>query len=516
MGVRVVFIVVQFPIADMRDFLDYNTFKLNAPCLPFIIPFRQEFIRCFGPLKNRYNQDGVEYCETVYSRANRALRIPDLGTYKLGRKHDGFIPTCVFRRFFANNETCKIEIGFKNIEKYKFYKSPLDGMEFLNLLIELMEIPARIPSDNHNSISHKLKDTGEELSSLYLHATTKYPLPQDKELEKSWIQTGNPMILVEYDINEIVKLPKTMINIDSIDKFGIKLSHTILYSKNSNTKIRVWLIGKSFNTNKDTVRKLRLNLLRLNAEQECLKQVLNFIQRKKIVVIPYSDATDRLQDYINTAIRNISKSQRYGIPNNEIVEVSNSYEDIINKNERTFLLTQLEKIRKNIYKKVENYITPNQIPVSKIIITEKEGVNNIFIEGMIQEGGISVTNNNVTIGNNNNFTGNTVIASILKDCNNTISNMNPENEKEESLKQKLTDLKILIEKLCIELPEDQSEQVAKDMDGISKEVTSRKPRKANIDLFAKGILETAQYCSSLVEPITQAINSVMLLIGNFI
>lgn len=510
------FIVVQFPIADMRDFIDYDTFKLNAPSLPFISPFRQEFIRCFGPLKNRYNQDGVEYCETVYSRANRALRLPELGTYKLGRKHDGFIPTCVFRRFFANNETCKIEIGFKNIEKYKFYESPLDDMEFLNLLIELMEIPALIPSDNHNSASYKLKDTGEKLSSLYLHATTKYPLPQDKQLEKSWIQAGNPMILVEYDINEIVKLPKTMINIASLEEFGIRLSHTIIYSKNNNSKIRVWLIGKKCNSNKDTVRKLRINLLRLNAEQECLKQVLNFIQRKKIVVIPFSDATDRLQDYINTAIRNISKKERYGIPNNEIIEVSNSYENIINQNERIFLLAQLEKIRNNIYKKLESYIAPNQISAPKVIVTEKDGVNNIFIEGIIQEGGITVTNTNVTIGNNNNFSGNTVIASILKDCNNTIDNMKPENKNEESLKQNLTELKILIEKLCIELPEDQSEQVAKDMDNLSKEVISKKPRKDYFELFEKRIIETAKYCSSLVNPITQAIKDVMLLINNFI
>lgn len=479
-------------------------------------PYEHDFIRCFGPIKNRVNQDGVEYYETVYSKANRALRIPKLGEYRLGREYGSFIPTCVFRRFFANNETCKLEIGFKNIQKNNFIHSPFDDVQLLNFMTELMEIKTQIPSGCQDNTVCKLNDIGTSLSSLYLYSTTKYPLPSDKQVQPSWIQAGNPMILIEYDKSEIVKLPQTVKNIASIEQFGIILSHTIIYSRNNKTKIRVWLIGKDTNSKKDAVRNLRLNLLRLNAEQECLKQVLCSFQRERIVIKPFSEATDRLQNYINTAIRNIRQKERYGIPNNEIIEVSNSYEDIINRNERTFLLAQLESIRKNIYRKVELYTAPNQSPASKIIVSDKNGVNNIYIEGIIQEGGIVVSNTNITIGDNNTFSGNNVIGSVLNDSSNTITNMKPENENQELLKQKLTELNELVAKLCEKLPKEESEQAAKDMADIAQEATSTKPRKSHLELFAGGVIAAAKYCTSLAEPITKAVDDVMGLISKFI
>jgi hypothetical protein len=164
---------------------------------------------------------------------------------------------------------------------------------------------------------------------------------------------------------------------------------------------------------------------------------------------------------------------------------------------------------------VECYTASNQNPTPKVIIVEKDGVNNIFVEGIINERGVSMANTSVTIGDGNSFSGNIMIASILNNCNTSISTMKSENDKEEKLKQKMMELKEFIDKLCIELPDDKGEQVANDMDNIAKEVTSKKPRKSHFELFANGILEAAKCCYSLVGPITQAIKDVMSLVGNF-
>lgn len=510
------FVVIQFPIADTRDFLDVDTYRLSLPSFPLMNPNEQDFIRCFGPIKNRINQDGVEYYETVYSKANRALRIPNLGEYRLGREYGGFIPTCVFRRFFANNETCKLEIGFRNIQRSKFMQLPFTDMQLLNFLTELMEIKAQIPSKSRDNTEYKLNDVCTKLSSLYLYSTTKYPLPSDKQVQPSWIQAGNPMILMEYDKSEIVKLPHMVKHIASLEQFGISLAHTIIYNSRNKTKIRVWLIGKDKNSEKEAVRNLRLNLLRLNAEQECLKQVLRSIQYEKIIIKPHSEATDRLQNYINNAIRSIRQNERYGIPNSEIIEVSNSYENIINGNERTFLLTQLESIRKNIYRKVKLYTEPTQKPSSRIIVSNSNGGSNIYIEGTIQEGGIVMTNTNVTIGDNNTFTGNNNIGSVLIGSSNTITNMEPKSKDEELLKQKLAELNELVTELCKNLSAEEGEQAAKDMAGIVQEATSSKPRKSYLELFTGGILAASKYCSSLIEPIAKAVDNLMGLIGKFI
>lgn len=515
------FIVIQFPIADIRNFLECDTYKLNSPCLPFVNPYRNEFIRCFGPLRNRFNQEDVRYDETVYGRANRALRIPNLGSYRLGRKYNGFIPTCVFRRFFANNETCKVEIGFKNIENFRFLLSSLNDDEFLNLLMELLDISALIPPVGDNARLHKLKDTGEKLSSLYLHATTKYPLPAGKQPEKFWVQAGNPMILVEYNKYEIKKLPGTVRKVTTLGQASVSLHHTMIYSKNNNSKIRVWLIGKGGGNSRGLVRKLRLNLLRLNAEQECLKQVLRSIEQGKIVADHSGEASDRLQDYINSAIRNISQQERYGLPHNEIVEVANSYENIINQNEREFLLSRLEKIRKNIYKKVENYTLPKQLSAQQIIIADRvttlNGTKNIFTEGQfIQEGGDTVTKVSVNIGNGNTFNGNVAIAGTIQNSFNTADNFKPENEREEKLKEKLKELNTMIAKLCEQLPEDQSKQAADDLEAFTKETTSKKPRKKWYELAAEGLIEAAAACGALAGPVTNTVKEIISFIGSIV
>lgn len=511
------FIAVQFPIVDIRSLLDCDTYKLAGPCLPLIDPYGNEFIRSFGPLRNRFNLDGVAYEESVYSKANRALRIPSLGEYRLGRKCNAFIPICVFRRFFSTDSvTCKVEIGFKNINNHTFYFNMLSGNDLLNILMELMKVQTVIPPINRRDERCELKNTGEKLAALYMYATTKHPLPDGVQADRNWVQGGNPMMLVEYYDWEVQKLPNGVKTVDIIEQFGVKLSHTVIFDKNRNIKIRVWLIEKNACAEKDYIRRLRLALLKLNAEQETLKQVLRSIERGLIVINKGSKSTEALQEYINSAVHNLSRKEKYGLPYDKIVEVANSYENIINQNEREYLLQRLEKVRRSIYKKVENYISQKTLTPQQIIIAEQvttiNGNETIFRPGVVEQmGGATVTKVSMNIGDGNTFNGNIAIASTIENSYNTVERFKPQNDHEEKLQEKLREFNSMVAKLCEQLPEELSKRVASDLEIFTKELVSKTPRRQWYELSAQGILEAAKTCSLLVEPITSAVKGILSL-----
>ncbi len=511
------FIAVQFPIADIRSLLDCDTYKLAGPCLPFIDPYGSEFIRCFGPLRNRFNATGLAYEESVYSQANRALRFPALGKYRLGRKYKSFIPTCVFRRFFSENHvTCKVEVGFKNIDKENFYFHTLSGSDLLHLLMELMELHTVIPPVNEDDKKYELKNTGDKLAALYLHGTTKYPLPDGVCLDRHWVQGGNPMMLVDYNSWEVEKLPKGVRLVDANEQSDIKLSHTIILDKKRNTRIRVWLIEKGYFADKDYIRRLRIGLLKLNAEREALKQVLRAIEQGTIIINKGSKASEAVQEYIDSAIRSLSKKDRYGLPYDKLVEVVNSYEDITNQEEREFLLQRLEKVRRSIYNKVKTYTSPAKLEPQPVIIAEQiitiNGSEIIFKPGMVENtGGAAMTKISVNIGDGNVFKGSIAVAGTIENSHIVTEGFKPRSDQEEKLQEMLREVNSNVAKLCEQLPEELAKQVANDLEVFVKELVSSNPRRQWYELSAKGILEAAKTCSALVEPITKAINGILAL-----
>lgn len=111
-------------------------------------------------------------------------------------------------------------------------------------------------------------------------------------------------------------------------------------------------------------RKLRIFLLRLNAENQALIRVLKAINADQIKPEPRSPASDVLQSYLNDATSNIlklsAKSQEFAAGDAKLLALAAAAaEESISITERQSMLQSLEslKIRKNIFHKVASQKT---------------------------------------------------------------------------------------------------------------------------------------------------------------
>jgi hypothetical protein len=489
-------ITVQFPFADVRSFTSNETFRLKEPRLPFINPHKFEFIRSFGQIEYR-KLGGLSFDDHVFSKANRALRLPQFSNKEIGR----LILKPINRRLYSDGEVlCRIESCFRSTNR-----ATLARYQIYEIIRDFLDLTVIIPTNN----SYKtlpLKYAGKQLASLYLYATTNLTEGLD-ELIDYWVEPGNPMILIEENDMFEFELPlhRKFKAIKVFENDEMSLNHLLIYSKN--LKINVWLIKKNnSNYDKESIRRLRLCILRTHAELECLKQVLRLISQGKIGNFANRKVSDALQNYINTLITNISRPQRYGIQQHEILNIYKSYENFINVHERDILLNQLKTIRINLFRNLEKFTEPREIADPNIF--KISGTENMYFvtSENIQFGGKSMTNVKLKIGDNNVFHGNVAVAEVIND---SFNKLDTTKDIDRNLSAMLTELTTLISKLCEQLPPVNGEEVARDLQTLITESTNPTPRKKWYELSADGILEAAKTCAALVEPITKTVKQIL-------
>ncbi|UCC40765.1 MAG: hypothetical protein JSV96_04785 [Candidatus Aminicenantes bacterium] len=499
------FIVAQFPIADARPFIDSETYKLSIPSWPFARPY-EEFVRYSGPIERRKKGGIKDWSgEELYSRASRAIRFPGLRTRRLGGKDAHLSPHCTFRRFFSNGEAvARVEVAFRTRRGwYRF-----DENSFLSVIESCLALPTVISSPISKNPQCDLQMAGRYLADLYLYASTQTAYQKDPDLQDWWIKDGKPLLWIEYKDYEVKNIPKVACPVKSLIKFNIHLSHCWIDRRKGKSS-RVWLLKFSSNSDFDIIRRLRLNLLRLHAEQECLREILRLIGQHKIFIKRGTDASDRLQQYLNSATKIISGRGKYGLPQSELLEAALDYEDIVSEGERVTLLSQLEEIRKNILLKIEKYTAHEEKPPQQIIIVKNPTSDVNFVTGTINKIGTqTMTKIKVTLGDGTVFHGDFVVAKNIEDSFNKAQQF----QVDENLKKKLEELSSLVAKLCEQLPDDKANEVSRDLQSIVNEATSEKPRKEWYELSAKGLIEAAKTVASMAGPIVTTVKTILSLL----
>lgn len=501
------FIVIQFPIADARPFIDSETYKLSVPTWPSARP-HEEFVRYAGPIERRKRGGIKDWSgEELYSLANRAIRFPSLGIRRFGRNTTIVHPQCAFRRFFSNGEAVtRAEIAFRTPQDW----IQMNENSFLSVIESFLALPAAVALPIYNNSTCDLQLAGLRLANLYLHASTMTAHQIDPSLQNWWIKDCIPLILVEYKDYEIEFLPKIARSVEKLGEFDIDLSH--FWVNRKGRPIRVWLLEFSGYSDFDVVRRLRLNLLRLHAEQECLKEILRLIAQHKIVFKVGTEASNCLQEYLNHATKIISKKKIYGLPQSEILKAALEYEDIVSEGERASLLSQLKKIRKNVFRKIENYTKHEDKLPQDIYFINKPTGDVIFVQGKVKVNKIerhTMTKISVTLGDGTVFHGDFVVAKNIEDSFNKAQ----ESQVVDELREKLKELSSLIAKLCEQLPEERAEEVARDLHSFVNEATGKKPRKKWYELSAKGLIEAAKTVVSISGPIVTTVKTVLSLLG---
>ncbi|MFC1718223.1 hypothetical protein ACFL6S_31495 [Candidatus Poribacteria bacterium] len=317
--------------------------------------------------------------ENLICEAKRAIRFDAGMPPYIDPKTDYRVPLrIVFRRLYFD--------GFA-VGKYELGLAIPRGTDFSmhqteELFNHIFQIPITIPNPLGEPKHSQLWKAGKDLAELYL-LSSFHTTEMQRETEKFWVQNCSPLIMLVYNKDhDNIRFPfwGKSLELAATDLGDeINLSHHII--PYGGQRIRMWTIREQRN---GSARKLRIFLLRLYAEKECLKRILRNIETQKIQISPRSGNSDLLQEYLNTATRRINRFEANSdklFEEAEIGELARQVEEAISPGESDALLTVLQKIdvRKNVYNKIETFLN-QRIPGSTTQV--------IFMEGgtMINEG----------------------------------------------------------------------------------------------------------------------------------
>jgi len=357
----VVFVTLQFPIVDARGFVSEATGRLSCPVWP--APMADfDFVRSFGMIRTRWSGGLSGWIgESEVCDARRALRLERLTPFyspALGRP----LPLKIaFRRFYYDGlAVAKYEIGI--IVRYPDSPEPHPALP-RELFVHLLELPVAIPNPRGQPRRCPLWQAGRALANLYTASSSHTTVSEDAI--KEWVQPGGPILFVEYLASQRAKVPFWGKNATLPKYPDAVLSYHIFPLHGLN--LRLWILNQS-TLPKEEARKLRIALLRLHAEKECLRRILADLGSGRIRPQPRSQAADDLQRYLNNAICRILRLgdqttlDTAPLPGDNMVEQVIDLEDAINPGERSSILAALERldVRRNIYRKVERHLAPQQ------------------------------------------------------------------------------------------------------------------------------------------------------------
>ncbi|CAE6694473.1 hypothetical protein R69619_00410 [Paraburkholderia nemoris] len=481
------FLVLQHPFADLRAFLGPESGRLARPDWPGA-DVGSDFIRSSGLVKPRLRGGVEEWAgEELYGDASFALRFPNhLGEARLGTGTLHAVADHAFRRFHSDGTVARLEVGLRlHVEDGE---SGVSATEWLVLLREILEIPVRVRDTKQKNRTVKLIEAGDILAQHYLVATTNRNRTPKVKLEPWWLCSGTPALVIEYPHRHPPTLPPHSRRVLDITEADSTLSHAWLQF--GKQRCSAWFVAVGRGGDPDAVRRIRIHLARLHAERQCLKLVLFHLKDASKFDLAKSPATsDAVQQYLNDALQAIAKPERFGLAQSAMIEVAREAFDIAFEGQAT----SLQLMRRQVAVKVEGYIRRAQNGAAV--------VNNI--QGNLMNTTITMGNVNVT-GDFNVVTATNIQSSFNKAAN---------AEVDADLKDKLKSLAVEVASLAKKLPPEDAETASKNLETLTSEAVSKKPRKEWYELAAKGIVEAAKTVAELAAPVSAAVSAVLALLG---
>jgi hypothetical protein len=388
-------ITIQFPFIDSRTFVSNNTQKLVVPSWLIPVP-DHDFIRSFGIIRRRPLGGLTGWVgESYICEAHNAICFQGMQPFFNGL--DKLIKfKVVFRRlFFDGLSVGKFEIGLAAwySEEESFSPFELSADEMRQLLLHVLKLPVLVRDSREKFIQCQLWQAGQPIARLYAASTS---LKQDcgrVNIEDWWIQPCEPLILLITDQEDLVVTYREDCKFLKIPCGVGTLSHHIIPLEGKN--IPMWLIegicdrfsrlSSLESLEFDTLRQLRIFLLRLHAEQKCLRGILRNISTGKLEISKRSEKSRILQEYLNQATKRIKRLNEHADKRVEadVGELARKAEDYFAPGERDALFNALKiiDIEKNIFHKVENFVSPSTIIKNQftgaITMTQNKGNVNI-------------------------------------------------------------------------------------------------------------------------------------------
>lgn len=349
---------LQFPFADSRRFLGDYTGLLDRPAWPSPEP-EYEFVRSFGSIQTRRRGGLLGWVgENEICEADRALRFDQIPTYVSVQSGLRVPLQCAFRRlFFDGLAVGKFEVGINTKvprETVLTLRNKKDSKDFLE---HVLRIKVSIRNSSGEAKTRELGRAGQLITQSYAAASTITSRSISITREDWWVLPAPPLLLIEQEDEEHIPLPSQSKTVAVPKDYGFELTYCLIPYAGKQT--RAWVFTLHFYSDLNAARTLRLYLLRLHAEHECLRLLLRNIENGRINAPRGTEASENLQDYLNQATRKINRweSRSEDLVDPEIAKLARTSEDLINPGRRDALLERLRQvgIRKNVFRKVEKY-----------------------------------------------------------------------------------------------------------------------------------------------------------------
>jgi hypothetical protein len=245
----------------------------------------------------------------------------------------------------------------------------------------------------------------------------------------------------------------------------------------------MWILQVSSSIKEESLtRTLRLYLLRLNAEHECLRLTLQNIEKKAIQVIRGTKASDDLQRYLGKTFKKIGRYEaKTGDVSEDISELARHSINTIRPGQLDTLLEGVKDYRRYIRQVIAEYAkqdtTINIYGRNNIVSTKEVNVDQ-------------------SQGNKYNFSGSNIgmlnIENTMTNVTQNVGNIpNMDQSSRDELKQLMQQLNTALKNTPAEKADD-AEAVANAAKELIDDISKDKPNKTTVQIKLSGLKAAAE------------------------
>lgn len=336
------FITLQFPLFDYR-FVKADPYRADRPSWPE--PNDKERIRYFGRIFGRHTpykgpwDDEKKYCD-----AHNVINLCGLGEEHFYKQllSSPAQSRVLFRRFQSDGKCmAKFELGINDsLESTLQACSPTDtAKQIYQQIQKYLLCPVKIKIGSKLSPYVQLVDSGNKLKAAYYWATQKGQKSfADKDVYNE-VDSCEPILLVQLNAAELDLSAMKMEKVELPEQFNDQLQlyyQYIAYDIGGTTyHLKTWFIctngvygtnpvlSYEFGNYNETIRYLRINLLRIHTEIILQKKLMwVFDKSNQAFKISDEQTRDRLWFYLHKILLNLSGIKRNKLPQQKLVEIS--------------------------------------------------------------------------------------------------------------------------------------------------------------------------------------------------
>ncbi len=332
-------ITIHYPIADLRHLGDEPTGRLDRPGWPFPLEGKQ-YVRFLGAIMHRPRGGLNGWGEDSFCVADRGIRFVGLGPFKNGstlRRHFAFR-----RLYFDGRLAARFEVGLALTNAGPAQEPiSLDAEATTKFIEDFLATPLSISDAFGKRTLCDVASAVDPLRCLYYRATTKKSAVASRPSPSWWVEAGRPVLYLERLEGEAIEFPyRGRPGPPLRAEFGLAIQYREVSLKKA--RFPMWVATLKPGFDRTVARHLRLSLVRLHEEYECLGLLLDNLTSARISGDSKVFTDCLLESFVRIG-KSESTTRKLAGKDRELADLSLAVSDAIDPGRRDSILESLEK-----------------------------------------------------------------------------------------------------------------------------------------------------------------------------